>query len=176
MWMQSRKAGVGDPSAWAKNIIWGFIALTCFSVFLTFLYIVFNIANLAVEREGRTVVVCQAQTQSCPGGLTQLGRCSPDTLRWHHGLALQWTQLLLPPSLWPAALPVPGNKVGGWAHQGMPPVYLQVLCTQLSSSTIWGDNMGRMDGNDEICYLNWVTHCKVCLGIYFWEKVRWKEK
>lgn len=115
---EQEKLVVGDPSAWAKNISWGFIALSCFSVFLTFLYIVlFNIANLAVEREGKTVVVCQAYLPNTV--LSQVGRCSPGILRWHHGLAVPCVPLLLLPSLWPAALPVPGNKSGGWAHLGL---------------------------------------------------------
>lgn len=44
-----------------KDISWGFIALSGFFVFLTFLYIVlFNFANLGVERERKTVVACEA--------------------------------------------------------------------------------------------------------------------
>lgn len=97
------KLGVGDASAWA-NISWGFIALGCFPVLLTFLYIVlFNIAILAVEREGKTVVVCQAHLPN------PVLSWSPDTgwkvQPWHFKVA-PWSCCPLCPA---AATPLTGT-------------------------------------------------------------------
>lgn len=99
MRMQSRKnwwLGILLPE-WRISAGILLLLVNCFAVFLTFFNIIlFNIAILAVEREGKTAVVSQAHLPNTvlPWSPDTGWKVQPGILRWHHGLAVHCALLL----------------------------------------------------------------------------------